>query len=1305
GSGSTATEFSPGSGSNSNVLYEGKTPRQYLFFKLQESMPSGSTVSDLRDKYFGDIIDKHLYFRFLMNLNDTWADGNMDYVSGYAKIESVGFYGSAPYQYAYIKLKKVKKGDRDGNDYDAHPISRAAWNFARSHNPELAHSSGGGHLKDNPGEADVEDVFYELVDALSNFGDMIKGANGALRSKDYGRQFHKSKSWVRLYNPNGAKLGGGVRVKRLVMKDQWSQMTTSGTTSEYGQEYEYTLEDGSSSGVAAYEPMGGGDENPFRQPVFFSEERLLAPDDEHYIEKPFGESFFPSPSVGYSRVTVKNLQYANVTQHATGKIVHEFFTAKDYPTRTDQTDLEVKHKPANFLSKMLKFNVKEHMNTSQGYLVETNDMHGKPKAQWVYAEGQTNYLSGVQYEYQTELVSANLSFDPTGSVVPQVERLNNTVAVLNQDNTIEDREVGVTYDMVNDFRESYSKSQTGGLRFNVSTFLAFILPIAVPTIIPSYSKNTNQYRSAVTTKVINRFGIQKTTVAYDQNSVIRTENTLWDAETGEVLLTKTENEYDDPNYSLNLPAHLAYKGMRGGYLNIGYTGSITVDADGMFELDADNSIFRRGDELQIYNNYNVLKAWVLEAHDTVGVDPQIIRKKLYLIDRFGHPITYSQSVSPVTVNPPGTGTAKVFAKVIRSGYRNQMSANIASLSLKNNPASGSSLQLHKTGGYDPQVISASAMEYDEKWQISPPAFQESANVFDFYTECDTLDPDNTDAVSGAFSRLLKDMALQNKLLGPASTFTMNSVVAAGSYFTSNDLDTLQKYFINPISGTVYITAELVGYTTSFMKDYTDAFGNVTYRMVQRRITNLILRFHNQDESIMNYTQILINDHCDGTCPLSELDDEPIVNVLIDSLGYTTAGERLKICGCLSNGIVVQEPDGSLTNACPSGVLPFTVRKCKLVIKCPYSLNSVMNQTQNPYVLGIRGNYRPKRSYAYLTDRTYQATPYPRIDATYLTYDNFWALPGVGENVWPKNTSATTFNQWTNASEITRVDEFGNEIENKDALDVYSSALYAFNGSLPVAVANNAQFGQMAYESYEDYASLLYRCKSVYEYFGIREQVDTAGAIIAANVAHTGLHSLEIRTGETVKYTTDFKTTPCTPKNDDAPYKFKDCDRIGVFGEYDGQSSPLTFKVSFWVKEKDASRVFDYDHVTVTITGQTYGNIALTPLVHSDIIEGWQKREYSFVIPASFAAQEVDFAFHNSGSVKYYLDDLRIQPLESSMKSYAYHPGNLRFLAELDENNFATFYEYDEEGALIRIKKETERGIETIQESTQHSPRL
>ena len=57
-----------------------------------------------------------------------------------------------------------------------------------------------------------------------------------------------------------------------------------------------------------------------------------------------------------------------------------------------------------------------------------------------------------------------------------------------------------------------------------------------------------------------------------------------------------------------------------------------------------------------------------------------------------------------------------------------------------------------------------------------------------------------------------------------------------------------------------------------------------------------------------------------------------------------------------------------------------------------------------------------------------------------------------------------------------------------------------------------------------------------------------------------------------------------------------------------------------------------------------------------------------------------------------------------MKSFVYDPITLRLMAEMDERNYATFYEYDEEGALTRVKKETVRGVKTIQESRNNSSR-
>ena len=42
------------------------------------------------------------------------------------------------------------------------------------------------------------------------------------------------------------------------------------------------------------------------------------------------------------------------------------------------------------------------------------------------------------------------------------------------------------------------------------------------------------------------------------------------------------------------------------------------------------------------------------------------------------------------------------------------------------------------------------------------------------------------------------------------------------------------------------------------------------------------------------------------------------------------------------------------------------------------------------------------------------------------------------------------------------------------------------------------------------------------------------------------------------------------------------------------------------------------------------------------------------------------------------------------------------MAELDERNYAKIYEYDEQGKLTRVKKETEMGVMTIQENRENN---
>lgn len=136
-----------------------------------------------------------------------------------------------------------------------------------------------------------------------------------------------------------------------------------------------------------------------------------------------------------------------------------------------------------------------------------------------------------------------------------------------------------------------------------------------------------------------------------------------------------------------------------------------------------------------------------------------------------------------------------------------------------------------------------------------------------------------------------------------------------------------------------------------------------------------------------------------------------------------------------------------------------------------------------------------------------------------------------------------------------------------------------------------------------------------------------------------------------------------------------------------------YVISAWVKDESAA-INTTNYINPQIIVSTNMNVfpAFTPT--GQIIDGWQRIEGTF---QTSNIQSIGVELKALGGVCYF-DDIRIFPANGSMMSYVYDPISLRLLAELDERNYAKFYEYDEEGKLIRIKKETEKGIMTIQEN-------
>lgn len=679
----------------------------YVFIKVPKPV---TNVQEVYKNYLTSI--EKLYFKLLVRMpDDKYSNGNThEYVSCYADISPTAGYGMISSNVIWIKMKGIsQKGDGDGN-YS--PLVKAATQFLRLNLPSKAY----------PGSETGDNVdLAAAVKMLAAMGDNIVNAFASFdriaRDKAWAHFIDTSRSFVRLNNPYYKKYGGGHRVKRITIYDNWDKMTNQ-RAAVYGQEYSYTTQKEIagktttlSSGVASYEPALGGEENPFHEPIEYVEKiSALGPVTLGYSEEPLGESFFPSAGVGYSCVRVRTINYKK-KKSANGYDETKFYTAYDFPVITDRSLIDPgtrkRFKPA--IGNFLRINARHYLNLTQGFKIELNDMHGKLRSKASYPETDpVNYTSYTEHFYRTDNHNAD------------IKRLSNIVMVMKPDGNIDTAAlIGKDVELMMDMRQQLSV--TNGYNVNLNTDM-FSIPASppwwlIPSLLNLAQREENIFRSAATVKIIQRYGILDSVVQVDKGSKISTKDLMYDSETGDVLLTRTQNEFNDPVYNFTYPSHWAYDGMGLAYKNIDVTLEHVHIQDGRIEggTPAMYSLFTSGDEILIagkqktgeggpgncdvdiatFPNYN--KIWCIDSSVLTGG-----ASYLYFIDRSGKPYT----------------GLDVSMKVIRSGRRNIFGAvgGVTSLDslVKRNPATGK-YELNITA--NSKIIGASSNEFKQFWKV------------------------------------------------------------------------------------------------------------------------------------------------------------------------------------------------------------------------------------------------------------------------------------------------------------------------------------------------------------------------------------------------------------------------------------------------------------------------------------------------------------------------------------------------------------------------------------------------------------
>jgi len=690
-----------------NQLYTGTTDHPFVFFNVPDEIHS---IAELREKYMQDFKELLLKLSVKMPKGNIGADPAWENLVVYAGIKSYGLTAN-PKQF-YVEMSPSHKGGS--------PVMETIVQFLKDQLPSRAYPG-----YEVIGDGALKQVVRAVLGMMDGFKKGVIGFENDLKMTNKCKVVDTNLCFGRLNNPYFKKVGGGHRVRRITISDNWDKMTGQ-FKSDYGQVYDYTTTgylNGKkitiSSGVASYEPGVGNEENPFREILKYYETQFLGPTNYDNVELPVAETFFPSPMVGYSKVTVRSIHHNKDTtkyKSAIGFQQTEFYTTRDFPVISDYTDFDNDsrhhHKP-NAIEKIFNFNQRDYMTLTQGFRVVLNDMNGKLKSQTSFAENDSVTPVNYTANYYRIISRGDNKF-----------KLDNVVPVISgSSGVISNKLIGKEVEVMNDFREHFSYTYSGNIPINVEYFQAGPIPVFVPTIFRMIFRDESLYRSATTLKVVNEYGILDSVVNIDKGSVVGTHNLVYDAETGDVLISRTNNEFNKPLYQFNYPAWWVNSGMEPAYRNIDVTYKKVLFRNGKIEESPQVNMknFESGDE--IYLDYPVgakgpteslaciqagyasqlpptdeYRIWAID----VTKDLRNTTKEFLFVDRHGSPVNALNAT----------------IRIIRSGKRNFAGASVGSIISLANPIRTIDGTERVVIDSMSNVINASVAEFKERWRAN-----------------------------------------------------------------------------------------------------------------------------------------------------------------------------------------------------------------------------------------------------------------------------------------------------------------------------------------------------------------------------------------------------------------------------------------------------------------------------------------------------------------------------------------------------------------------------------------------------------
>lgn len=350
-----------------------------------------------------------------------------------------------------------------------------------------------------------------------------------------------------------------------------------------------------------------------------------------------------------------------------------------------------------------------------------------------------------------------------------------------------------------------------------------------------------------------------------------------------------------------------------------------------------------------------------------------------------------------------------------------------------------------------------------------------------------------------------------------------------------------------------------------------------------------------------------------------------------------------------------------------------------------------SQYHNLFGNGSKGDLVTETMLSWQSERKQEVHEHKtRFDGAYADFKPFYTLDA--NKVWTRIDKANypysgngTLQKWRKSGTTTRYNKFGNAYEMRDALGNFAAVATISNNktfSLPVAQAVNANATDIAFDGFEPYT---YQVGSAYDNYFMFLGINPANLV--STVRHSGKTSLRVTPSNPTTYT--FTTVPSCPieerTNTDIPQGFPagSCNcPPPLFNPTPGE-----YIFGAWIKQTGSGATVQ------VIVGE---NPAYTAVKTGSVIDGWQRFEGTCEIPA--VSTEITLKLENGSTADAYFDDFRIHPFAAAMTTTVYDAATFLPIATHDGNNYTTFYNYDENLQLVRVKVETVEGIKTVSET-------